>query len=693
MLDGCEPSDMGVASSEMPAFDPMSVNSINQRTIMKGSKIVFQHKNSLVKILPNIILQEILQYVDQFSLVNLLVTCSSLYPAATERLYNRVTAILNAEFPIRYHDDRSHFISENGMRSMDTALILSIDNLVKFISTLRANPTLLQKVRFFIFDKCYLEKDCIVGEMQSEIIDFFGSNSSEMNFLHITFVDFGSGILKLTNFLKNKNIRNKIFKLFITKYKDLYLPVIPQSLTNLFLMLDESELMSCKTFDLSCPPFDVFNSLFTLTCSTNNQLGLEILKGLKLFNGDLKLKLKGLTIFHCHKENFTSDDYSFIYSNERNSFSKLQGFLKSLDKRLDFNAIGEKIDLRYLTHLYLKIDCAEHRNSNCNCFGNFFKDLATYSKENKGLPKLTNFELESFPNIEWLLPHQILENVLTPLGSFIKTLSGLTRLTIDFSTPSFKMFDNNMGMSSMVFNKLNERLIEAFFLCFFAANESNIVSNLRSLQLPDFLTSFIYYKPDFFESLLHSCQCWGCELVLRKLKEQFFPIRDNDISELNGDQEVDEESSYYILIGFILGKLQADREVCIPIKEKTFNYSSYPIYKGQPHTLHTHFHSSSFCKCDLDKDPSGKDNCSIDNLVTTYIIHQLQPIVEYLSTIFFKLDSLMIHGIYYDRNNSSEKLIPIYDNLDYPLWFLNLRCEEIHSGKVPSGPFGYFRRA
>ena len=53
--------------------------------------------------------------------------------------------------------------------------------------------------------------------------------------------------------------------------------------------------------DLSMPPFDCFNSLFTLTCSTTNQLGLSILKNLKLSSRNMKLKLKGLTVFHRHK--------------------------------------------------------------------------------------------------------------------------------------------------------------------------------------------------------------------------------------------------------------------------------------------------------------------------------------------------------------------------------------------------------
>lgn len=658
---------------------------------------LYQSASSILKKLPLNVMAEIFQYVDQFDLVNLLLTCTAFYGPAIERLYKRVTVILDAEFPVRYGGDKRLFIKENGIKYMDSSLIISIDNLLKFINVLHVNPYLIQKIKFFVFDKCYpdnlLKENKDLSFIQSELIEFFGKNSHEMNFLHITFVDFVSGIEKLTKFLSNENIRNKIFKLFVTSYKDLYLPIVPQGLTNLFLMLDENELMTIDHFDLLEPPYDVFSSLFTLTCSTNSQLGLEILRKIKLVNEndeDSKLKLKGLTVFHCHNESISSDVndvFNSVNHNHDNSI-EYQNYIQNMEKSLQFNAISSKIDLTYLTHLYLKIDCIERRSYNCDCFSKFFKDLAIYLTSKNGLPKLISFELELFPNLEWLRPHQILENILTPLGGFVKSLSSLSRLTIDFSTPGFKMFDSSMGMTSMVLNKLNERLMEAFFLCFFTSNHLRTISNLKTLQLPDFLTSFIYYKPAFYESLLHTCQCWGCALVLEKLNDLFFPLNeDEEILEMS------DESAYYILIGFILGKLQADREVCIPIKQTTFNYKNYPIYKGQPRTLHNHFHrADTECKCDLEDDPNRDSNLNIDDLVTTYIIHQLKPIILYLSMIFFKLDNLMIHGIYYELDQEAHRLKPIFDNEEYPPEFLKEMEDEIASGKSPELPFGYFRK-
>ena len=661
------------------------------------NKTTKQSKDSILKKLPSNLVSEVFQHVDQFDLVNLLLTCMEFYSIAIERLYKRVTIILNAEYPVRYNKNSQLFIEENGIKYMDSALIVSIEKLLTFIKVLHINPYLIQKVKFFVFDKCYsgnlLKQGQDLSLIQSEIIEFFGKNSYEMNFLHITFVDFVTGIEKLTKFLGHENIRNKIFKLFVTSCKDLYMPIVPQGLTNLFLMLDEIELMSIDKFNLLNTPYDVFNSLFTLTCSTNNQFGLEILRKISLVNNDdedSKLKLKGLTVFHCHNESITSDENDIFNSISNNHKHDLeyQNYVKDMEKSLQFKVISDKIDLTYLTHLYLKIDCVERRNYNCNCFSKFFKDLAAYLVSRRGLPNLISFELELFPNLEWLRPHQILENILTPLGGFVKTLSNLSRLTIDFSTPGFKMFDSSMGMSSLVLNKLNERLMEAFFLCFFTSNHLRIISNLKTLQLPDFLTSFIYYKPAFYESLLHTCQCWGCSLVLDKLSDLFFPL--NEDEEI---QEMNDEATFYILIGFILGKLQADREVCIPIKQTTFNYKNYPIYKGQPHTLHNHFHrGEANCRCNVKEDLNGESKLNIDNLVTTYIVHQLKPILQYLSMIFFKLDNLMIHGIYYEFNHKARRLKPIFDDEEYPPEFLQEKSKEIQSGITPDLPFGYFKK-
>lgn len=674
---GPDAMDVDVEIMDQESKGPSTVPRTRATSGQNGSRTILHQIPGL--------LPEIFQYLNQYDLVRLSQVCRAFYIPAIQRLYKRVTVILNAEFPLRYHRNPTKFIQDNGIKHMDTALILAPEKLLRFLEVLKHSPDLVQRVKFFVFDKCHANSldTSQISVLQNQIIEFFGTYSTEINFLHITFIDFLMGIEKLTTFLRNENVRNRIFKLFVTNIPDLYRPVIPQGLTNLFLMLDEGELMKYDHFDLASDPFLLFNSLFTLTCSTNNQFGLEILNKLRLMNGEARLKLKGLTVFHCHKEGLLEDENNlhhdiFTRANHTGPGSETE-YIQSLDKRLRFNTLESKIDLTYLSNLYLKIDCNEHRNNNCQCFPTFFKDLTTYSEAHEGLPNLISFELELFPNLEWLRPHQLLENILTQLGNFIKSLASLSRLTIDFSTPGFKMFDNSMGMDSLILNRLNERLMEAFFLCFLSSNGTRTVMNLKTLQLPDFLTSFIYYKPDFYESLLHTCKCWGCQRVLDKLKEMFYPLTDEE-----EENEMDLQSTYYILIGFILGKLQADREVCVPIKQRTFSYRNYPIYKGQRHTLHSHFHKEYSKECDCEQE-SGTDEYNIDNLVTVYIIHQLRPIIGYLSMIFFKLENLMIHGVYYEFVGG--RLVPIYDEEEYPGGF----SEPGEPEGEPDGPFGKFR--
>lgn len=631
-------------------------------------------KNLVFEYLDDSLLEEVFEYVDQFDLVNLLLVNSRFYHLASKRLYKRVTVILNAEFAVSYQKDANLFIRENGIKFMDSSLILEPHSLVLFLKLLYDNPHIIKRIKYFVFDKCNSIKveDMSLSHLQTQIIDYFGRKSSDIHFLHITFIDFMHGIEKLTNFLRNDNVRNKVFKLFVTSLIDLKYPKIPQALTNLFLMLDEAELMRLQNIDLSSDPYNVLYSLSTLTCSTSNQFGLEILSTMQLVNPDLKLNLKGLTIFHCHKENVLGSTDEIVSTNGDTIYSReFQDYLKSMNKRLEFSVLEEKVNLVNLSNLYLKIDCNEHRLNQCDCLPKFLTEFTKFSEAHGGLPNLTSFELELFPNLEWLRPHQILEDNLVPASDFITSLKGLSRLTIDLSTPGFKMFDNSMGMSSVILNRLNERLMEAFFLRFMTAGREKSRMTLKALQLPDFLTSFIYYKPDFYQSLLHTCRCWGCQHVLDKLKELFHPLLDDDDDDEsdNDDEDYNVQSTYYILIGFILGKLQADREVCVPIKQKTLNYKNYPIYKGSPNTLHNHFHSNTKkCKCKVEEDPNGENDSNIDNLVTIYIVHQLRPIANFIPKFFLKLENLMIHGIYYEAKGL--RMVPIFDSQEYPESFL-----------------------
>ena len=639
--------------------------------------------DSLLSMFPPFIIQKILEYVDQFDLIRLLLTCSQFYGLAMEKLYRRITVVLDAEFPIKYQGDSQKYISANGMVYMDSSLIFKLRNLHKFVNTVRNNKTIFQLIKYFVFDKSYEASGSDTLKVtQNQILNMF-RHSNNLSFLHISFVDFGEGVGQLTDFFRLRNVRKKMFKLLITEPSQLITPIIPPNLTNLFLMLDDEDV---KLMDLSTAPYDTFNSLFTLTCSTTRQMGLSILENIKLSSPNMKLKLKGLTVFHRHNQCEAldeNDDLRLYFDGGVNNNDDDEDSEVNMRKELDFDIIEQKVDLTYLSHLYLKVDCNKHRDNLCNCYDTFFKKFEAFAQKNNGLPNLVNFEVESYPNMEWLRPHQQMDNILTPLGSFIKTLVNLLRLTIDFTTPGFKMFDSSLGLSNYLLNKLNEHLMEAFFLSFFINNDKlPLLTKLKTLQLPDFFTSFVYYKPDFMESLLHTCKCWGCHLLLQTLKDEFFDIRIDDTV----------DTTYYMSIGYILGKLQADREVCIPIKEHTFHYNKYPINKGQPHTLHTNFHTDNQpCLCDFERDPFGTDEMNIDNLITTYIIHQLYPIIDYLTIMFVNLDNLMIHGIYYERDLFLNELVPIYDSHNYPKTFLAKVQDEMERGILPEGPFGNFR--
>lgn len=655
---------------------------VRSRAVVNGYGV--QPQNSLVRRLSPQIILDILQHVSQFELVSLALSCSLLHPLAIDRLYRRVTVVLNPQVPVKYRQNTEQFIRDNGIKYMDSALILRPSSFIKFYLEMMRNPQMVQRIKFFVFDKC--SSDVLAGTdldlhtLQARMMTHFANHSTKLNFLHITFIDFTSGMHQLTEFLRYPNIRNQIFKLFITNLKNLHTPKVPPGITNLFMMLDEYELERVKTIDLDSPEFSCITSLFTLTCRTNRHLGLQVIRLLKLPNNNdsrLKLQLKGFSLYHCHNKRVATDIIPLILPGQRTPITEIDDddYIQAMEKTLRFDVIDSKIDLTRLSHLFLKVDCVEHRNRSCDCFPQFFNDFASYLINHQGLPNLTSLEVELFPNYEWLRPQQLLEGIIRPVGRFIRTLSLVSRLSLDLTSPGFKIFDGALDLSSTTLNKMNEQLLESFILSIYAGQQNN--NPLRVLQLPDFVTSFIYYKPEFYESLLHTCTCWGCNLVLERLRDLFFPLPNHD-----------DFSAYYVILGYILSKLQTDREVCIPIKQRTYNYSRYPMHRGQPHALHHHFHTDTQCQCNIDNDPRAEDPNNIDNLVIVYLIHQLRPIVGFLARVFRNIDKLMIQGIHYERDCC--RFVPVFDDERYPPEFLQA-ASHFGNTDVPNLPFGKFR--
>ena len=84
----------------------------------------------------------------------------------------------------------------------------------------------------------------------------------------------------------------------------------------------------------------------------------------------------------------------------------------------------------------------------------------------------------------------------------------------------------------------------------------------------------------------------------------------------------------------------------------------------------------------------GIENVDYLQLCVDYRVNAHEQLVE---TMFINLDNLMIHGIYYERDPLIGKMIPIYDNSEYPQSFLMGAKDYIERGLNPPGPFGTFR--
>lgn len=310
------------------------------------------------------------------------------------------------------------------------------------------------------------------------------------------------------------------------------------------------------------------------------------------------------------------------------------------EQPLGFAAIDAIIDLSLVQTLVLDLGCSKGADE-CMCLARFADALREYLAENGGLPNLTQLELLFQPQSEWLGPSALLEAVLLPFGTFVNSLCALAHLSIDFHTPLFKMYSAD-GMPSQQLNlRCNEKLLEAFFLPFTRESATSVSRTLRSLALPDFFMSFVYYKPNFYELFLHTCTCSGCNLTLHMLEQSFLPL---------GEEDVDPVESLYVLVGLVLDKLQNERRLLTPDV----------LFLGDRNSLHSHLHCGTSCSCDLDVESA----VNWDNLVTTYVMHQLRPIADYLALVFVNMERVLLHGVPYERH---ETMTSVFDPETYPV--------------------------
>lgn len=332
---------------------------------------------------------------------------------------------------------------------------------------------------------------------------------------------------------------------------------------------------------------------------------------------------------------------------------------------LDFAALERTVDLAQVRTLRLSVDCLV----SCRCLGRFAEQLCAYLAQQRGMPRLTLLELRFLPQSEWLGPSDLVEEVLTPFGNFVKTLCALQHLTVDFAAPLYKMYSES-GMPLLYLNlRCNEKLLEAFFLPLCTDSPTSVSRTLRSLALPDFFMLLVYYKPNFYESFLHTCRCAGCALVLAMLQEQF-PLGDEDIDS--------EEASMYVLVGLILAKLQHERPLL----------ARRQVLGAGTNTLHLHLHRHTPCQCGaLATLATGSANAHathathvVDALATTYVVHQCRPIADYLAQIFQGLTHLTLHGVHYARGNGMQC---VFDEETFPALPAAPAC-------APQRPYGHF---
>lgn len=598
-----------------------------------------QRQLPFVSALTDELVTEVLGYVDQFDLTRLARTCRAVQPVAERRLYRQVQVAFNSAVAPRFAS-RADYLRRCGYRYTGLTMIFTRHSLLGFLLTLHYHPRLIAYVVLFVFDGCLSldERDPELHTIQCHIVDFFGRYMTLLAVFNIAFADFSEGMGAYRRFVERPNVRNTLTKWYATSVDELVLPYVPPRIAGLFLLLEH------PAERIAVP--HVFEQLSLLSVYSLDKQGLAVLRAIELAP-HTKMRLRRLAILHCHGDHGDA---------------------------LDFAVVAAKVDLLVLEEVSLKVDCDLLRDSECDCFGGFCRAFAGEVRALGGLPLVHDVAVENFADSEWLRPNQLLEGALLPLSELLTSFAAARRVVIDFATPGFKMFESTTSTLALFMNQLNYKLIDAFFSTAYPP-EAAATASLEHLVLADFLTLFIYYKRDFSESFLHSCRCWGCARVVEICQLRFFPV-----PSLGGD--IDSDTCVYVVIAYLMMKLQFDREVCLPIRPRATDYACYPIYKGAANSLHHGFHGDHECGCPPDPLPEH----DLDNLLTTYLAHQLAPVVAYLVPRFPRLRTVMLHGIWFDAATRT----PIYDDAEYPPAFMAPYRDKIAAGAVPPGRYGCF---
>lgn len=648
-----------------------------------GLKTV-QPQNSILSFLSDQDIETVFEYVGQYDLPRLCLTCKLFSTSARKRLYKNISVSINPTIPKSYNGDIFAFFGEYSLQRNNVTTIMTIRDIQKFLNTLETNTSLVSLVRHFYFENCYgseehpkpfvdTETNKAYGkedmiELQWKFTDIFEEHGTN-TILGISYIKPDEGLERVDRYLANEGVRGTSKWLRVTKPEVLVTPFVPPRLGSLSLEFDDDELLLMEDLDTSREPYSILYDLQTMKCLTPKLQGLEILNKIKL-DSEEKLQLKTFSLFHQH----TKEPPLEQNEQEVSTDSEEQRFARKAVKKLSFPVLKQKLDLLYLTDLRLNLECQEVHTSRCSCFRHFYEDFTCFSKENDGMPNLKTFEVGSFAAQDWLRPHRFLSEILEPLSDLLGTLNGLKHLIINFYVVGPRMFDKNSGISGQDLTSLSESAISSFFL-----KISKSKSRLKSLKLKDFFTSFIYYVPLFYLSLLHTCKCWGCEKVMRTVENLYFPIP----IILREEQE----TLCFLYFGFILAKMLCDRELYCPGYVPVTAFDKYALWKGHPDTLHDAFHATNGEEYKEAQDEFGVSmgfasllhpkecRCSkvghdIDGLMATYLIHQMQPINAYLQTLFSDLELLMLHGVYFQLNKQTSRFEAVYDDEVYAELFV-----------------------
>lgn len=562
------------------------------------------------------ILVSILSHLDQHSLCKVAQTCSHLYQLVTNVLYSDIFVSIGCSYPLQMKGSPRKCLSNSVSWKSNWTYIFDEELFSMLIASIKRNHTLISKIKRFQMPEINREK-------------FSDAHDTLYSALKLasTYKSFEIEKEKPSHNTRKEGERDT---------KGLK-PVGPADLKdvknyNYLGYMSDSGLathLADVDLDLSLAHLEGFYCLKSISCDNLTNTGLAFLDRLRLCS-NVKLEPTTFSLKHisCIKES-------------------------NVPSHLEFSSIESKLLMNRLKELFLEIDCLTDDGTRCPCFSKFLNDIERHAIIHDRLPGLHLLSIGLSAVDDWLHPSEFLSMVLTPIRNTISNLVGLEELVLNFASLSLKMYSDS-GMPPNSLNELNKKLIEAFFIPFYS-KESSQNKKLRTLKLPDFLTSFIFYKPLFYESLLHTCQCSGCANLLAYLSANLTSF----FNELY--QDITPETLYYLVMGIFLEHLQEKRKV-LPVNSKSKLLESV-LYKGSQSVIFDALAGDE----DLRDQPLNNEMMELDRLVITYIIHQLRPFVDFISEVFVQLEELLIHGIVYKR--VSNKLESVFDSEEYPVTF------------------------